>query len=76
MKLQNDSPLLTLVSLHAPGRLQGCLKLAGLQILQPSSLCHKLLMDDATPREGCGCLPPAARITDGQWVLPLNTRCP
>lgn len=39
-------------------------------------LCHKLLMDDATPRKGCGCLPPKARITDGQWVLPLNTRCP
>lgn len=33
-------------------------------------------MDDASPRKGCGCLPPEARITDGWWVLPLNTRCP
>lgn len=75
--LQNDFLRLTLLSLHAPRRFQGySLKLAGLQILQHSSPCHKLLMDDATPREGCGCLPPEARITDGQWALPLNTRCP
>ena len=26
--------------------------------------------------QGCGCLPPEARITDGQWALPLNTGCP
>lgn len=26
--------------------------------------------------QGCGCLPPEARITDGQWALPLNTCCP
>lgn len=75
--LPNHIPRLTLVSPHAPQCLQGySLKLAGLQILQHSSPCHKLLMDDAAPREGCGCLPPEARITDGQWALPLNTRCP
>lgn len=73
----NVIPQLTLVSPLAPRRLQGySLKLAGLQILQRSPPCHKLLMDDAPPREGCGCLSPEARITDGQWVLPLNTRCP
>lgn len=73
--LRNDIPWLTLLGLHAPRHLQGySLKLAGRQILQHS--CHKLLMDDATLQKGCGCLPPEARITDGQWALPLNICCP
>lgn len=79
MKLSTSAEWYSSVNtcLHAPQRLQGCsLKLAGLQILQRSSRCRKLLMDDASPCEGCGCLPPEARITDGQWALTLNTRCP
>lgn len=75
--LQNDIPRSTPVRLHAPRRLQGySLKLAGVQILQRSSSCHKLLMDDATSRKGCGCRRPEARITDRRWALPLNSRCP
>lgn len=73
----NGIPRLTFVSPHIPRCLQGySLELAGLQIPQRSSPCHKLLMDDGNPRKGCGCLPPEARITDGQWALPLNTHCP
>ena len=68
---------LTFVNRHAPRGLQGySLKLAGFQILQLSLLCRKLLMDDATPHKGCGRLPPEARITDGQWALPLNAHWP